>query len=354
VADDGDKTEAATPRRLQKARDGGNIPISREITTMVSLAALTIVMSSMAAGLSTRLVGRLAVFLSQLSRIDMSDHGIAAMRMAVLDAAYASMPVMLLAGAAGVAAMSLQTRFLLNTSRLVPDLSRLNPTRGLKRIFGMTNVIELGKSVLKLIVAGAICWHVLHAGLPALSQAPSWDAGTMLVRMAQQIMQVLLAVLALQATIAIGDISWVRYRYARDNRMSRFDVRQEQKDMDGDPRIKRRLRQIRMMRARKRMRDGVKRATVVITNPTHYAVALRYDKTEGNAPVVVAKGADSMAARIREAAGDFGVPLVANPPLARALYRVEIDAQIPAEHYRAVAEVIAYVWRLRHRAARAA
>jgi len=139
-------------------------------------------------------------------------------------------------------------------------------------------------------------------------------------------------------------------------RMSRQDLRDEQKETDGDPKIKARIRQIRMQRARKRMMAAVPNATVVITNPTHYAVALAYDRAKNAAPRVVAKGVDSMAARIREVAEASRVPLVANPPLARALYQVEVDRDIPAEHYQAVAEIIAYVWRLgqRNRQRRAA
>jgi flagellar biosynthesis protein FlhB len=142
-------------------------------------------------------------------------------------------------------------------------------------------------------------------------------------------------------------VLYVRFRHLRGLRMSRQEVREEHKELEGDPQIKARIKQIRFHRARKRMLAAVPRATVVVTNPTHYAVALAYDRARGGAPRVVAKGVDSMAARIRELAQDNRVPLVANPPLARALYRVELDTEIPAEHYKAVAEIIAYVWRLR-------
>jgi flagellar biosynthetic protein FlhB len=140
---------------------------------------------------------------------------------------------------------------------------------------------------------------------------------------------------------------WVRFRHARDMRMSKQDIRDEQKDADGNPHVKARIRRIRLIRARKRMMANVPKATVVVTNPTHYAVALLYDRATNPAPRIVAKGADSVAARIREVAEANGVPIVANPPLARTLYRLDLDTEIPAEHYKAVAEIIAYVWRLR-------
>ena len=160
--------------------------------------------------------------------------------------------------------------------------------------------------------------------------------------------------LAVQAVIVALDLFWVRLRHARALRMSREDIRQEQRETDGDPRVKGRLKQIRLQRGRKRMLAAVPKATVVLTNPTHYAVALVYDRARNAAPRVVAKGVDEMAARIRALAQESKVPLVANPPLARALYRVELDTEIPAEHYQAVAEIIAYVWRLRQRVREAA
>jgi flagellar biosynthetic protein FlhB len=140
---------------------------------------------------------------------------------------------------------------------------------------------------------------------------------------------------------------WVRFRHARDMRMSKQSVRDELKDTEGNPHVKARIRRIRVMRARRRMMAKIPTATVVVTNPTHYAVALVYDRIANPAPRIVAKGEDSLAARIREIAEANRVPVVANPPLARALYRLELDAEIPAEHYKAVAEIIAYVWRLR-------
>ena len=348
MAGDGeDKTEAPSGRRLQKARDEGNIPVSREVATLVSLGVLAVALSTLLPGIALGLAQRLSLLLARAGRIDMSDHGAMAIGLAGRALLSAALPIVLLAGAAGVSATMLQTGFVFHPDRLLPDLSRLDPRRGLKRLFGVTNLIELGKSLLKVIAAGAVCWSVLRAAVPGLQQISSLEAGAVLARMHGQVLQVLFRILALQAVIGLGDFAWVRYRHHRDLRMTRFDLRQENKDSDGDPRVKRRLRQIRALRARQRMREGVRRATVVVTNPTHYAIALQYDNSKNIAPVVVAKGMDSMAARIREMAREFGVPLMANPPLARALYQAELDAPIPPEHYRAVAELIAYVWRLR-------
>jgi len=161
----------------------------------------------------------------------------------------------------------------------------------------------------------------------------------------------MLAALVAFAGIAVLDLMWVRYRHASQLRMSKQELREEAKESEGDPTMKARRRQIRQAQGRRRMMSAVPRAAVVVTNPTHYAVALAYGG-DSAAPKVVAKGADAMAARIREAAQQAGVPLVANPPLARALWRLDLEAEIPPEHYQAVAEIIAYVWRQRGAAAR--
>ena len=198
----------------------------------------------------------------------------------------------------------------------------------------------------KIVVIGIVLWRVMLADLPRLMLAPFGDPNQILTRAAGPVLHVLLVVLAAQAVIAVLDYAWVILRHVRGLRMSRHDIQEEQKETEGDPRVKARLRQIRTIRARRRMMAAVPKATVVITNPTHYAVALAYDRAKHAAPRVVAKGVDSLAARIREAAEANRVPVVANPPLARALYRVEVDADIPAEHYQAVAAIIAYVWKL--------
>ena len=260
-------------------------------------------------------------------------------------------PIILGVLAASVAASLLQTGFLFNLTSLQPDLARLNPARGFKKIFGINGLVETGKSVLKLSVLGFATFHVLSAALPSLKGAIFWLPGQLASRIMQLVLQVALTLLEVQAVIASADTIWVRFRHAKQLRMSKQEVKDEAKEADGNPQIKQRLRQIRMTRARKRMMAAVPQATVVVTNPTHYAIALAYDRKKGGAPRVVAKGVDEVAARIREVAQDNKVPLVANAPLARALYAVELDAEIPAEHFKVVAEIIAYVWRLRGKVA---
>jgi flagellar biosynthesis protein FlhB len=345
-----DRTEAATPRRLQQAREQGKVPLSREVPALAALASTALVLMMMAPLAARDMAGRLSVFLAEAHRWDLSDGG----RGAVLGAAAAALrmaaPFVLAALAFGTAAVLLQTRGQLNTHALRPDLSRLSPLAGIRRLISLDSLVETGKSLVKLGAMALAAWLVLSGHLSGLAAASITDLRLLPAQAVRLILRVLFAILAVQAVIAAADVIWVRLRHARSLRMSRHDIREEIKETEGDPRIKHRLRQIRMQRARRRMLAAVPKATVVITNPTHYAVALAYDRATNAAPRVVAKGVDSMAARIREVAAAHRVPSVANPPLARALYRVELETEVPAEHYQAVAEIIAYVWGLGRRA----
>ena len=350
MSDKADRTEAPSARRLQRARDEGQAPISREATALAVLSAVALVLMMGAPTIALGLMRRMSVFIAQADRLD----PVIAIRLAAEAIVLATAPVILAAMLAGAIAVLLQTGFLIQLHSAAPDLARLNPTRGLKRIFSTTALLESAKSVVKITVVTWAAWQAIGSALPQLRQAMGWDAAMLADHVSHQMISLLLAMLAAQAVIATLDLLYVRLHHIRGLRMSRTELIEEHKEMEGNPQIKRRIRQIRMQRARRRMLRAVPKATVVVTNPTHYAVALAYDRTRGGAPRVVAKGVDSMAARIRELAQDNRIPLIANPPLAHALYLVELDAEIPAEHYKTVAEIIAYVWRLRGMAGRAA
>ncbi len=347
-SDQEDRTEAATPRRQLLAREEGRVPVSREVAAFAGLAAGWGILILTAPDSLGRLGAVLRVFLGRTHTLDVSDGGGLVLRQAALAALAAAAPLALGVLLAGTGSVLLQTGFLLNLTALVPDASRLNPLAGLRRLAGLDSLVEAVKSIAKIGAIGAAIWFVLSGDLRKLASAPLLDEAGLLREIGRGVGRVLLAGLAVQAVIAGADLFWVRFRHLRGLRMSKVDIRDEAKESDGDPKIKARIRQIRMQRARRRMLAAVPQATVVVTNPTHYAVALAYDRTRNAAPRVLAKGVDSMAARIREAAQAHGIPLVANPPLARALYRVELDQDIPAEHFQAVAEIIAYVWRLSH------
>jgi len=337
-----DRTEAATPRRLQKAREEGNVPVSRELSTFVGLASVTLALVMAAPGAVHDVAFRLSVLLSRAHELGDAS----ALRIAGQAWLRGVAPFVLAALLAGSAAVMLQTRFLLSTKNLRADFSRVSPRAGLRRLLGPDNLIEAGKSLAKVTVLGVVLWRIVQADLPSLLRLPLVSPNQLLASATTPVLHVLLAVLVAQAAIAAMDFFWVVLRHSRSLRMSRHDITEEQKETEGDPRIKARVRQIRLYRARRRMLAAVPKATVVITNPTHYAVALAYDRAKHAAPRVVAKGVDTLAMRIRDVAEENRIPVVSNPPLARALYRVEVDTEIPAEHYQAVAEIIAYVWRL--------
>ncbi len=344
-----DRTEAATPHRLQQAREQGQTALSREVPALVALAVLALILSLLAPMLARGLTQRLVPFLGAVGQLDAAGHPGLVFRAALRAGAFASLPVIALFAAAGAMATLLQTGFVLRPTALLPDITRLSPMAGLGRLFSLATLQRAGKDLVKVAAIGFALWHVLRGALPLLGGAPYWDAGTLAFHLIGEAWRVLVTLLLAQLVIAGADIFFERARHLRTLRMRREEVRREVKDTEGDPHIKGRLRLLRRQRAKKRMIAAVREATVVVTNPTHFAVALRYDRGANTAPVVVAKGMDDMAARIRAAAQEHKVPLVANPPLARALHEVPLDAEIPAEHYKAVAELIAYVWRLQGR-----
>ncbi len=326
----------------------GKSRVSREVPALAGLGAATLVLAVTGPVLGKRAIVRLgSVFEFPAQGDVVSALGNSCLTMAVLAG-----PIVLAVLAASVTTSLMQTGFVMNPGSLRPDIGRLSPGRGIKRVFGVTGLVEAGKSAAKLGVLGYAAFHALSTGLPSLREAVFWMPERLASRITHQVVQLALTLLGVQAVIAGADVIWVRYRHAQQLRMSKEEVRQDAKEADGNPQIKQKLRQIRMIRSRKRMLAAVPQATVVVTNPTHYAIALAYDRNKGGAPRVVAKGVDEVAARIREVAQDSRVPLVANPPLARALYLVEVDGEVPAEHFKVVAEIIAYVWRLRGQVAR--
>ena len=345
---DEERTEAATQRHLDQARDEGQVPVSREVATFASLAAVVLVLGYQSQASVQHLLPDLVALLAHAG--DASMLGEAALRPVSVGVLGAIMPLLGAALLAGAAAVLLQTKFLLSLAALQPKFSRVNPVVGFKRVFGFNGVVEIVKSLSKLGLLVTAMWIAISGDWSRLMRLPWQDAHGLPQAVARPAFHLFIATVCVQGIVAAADLGWVRFRHARDLRMSKQSIRDEIKDTEGNPHVKARIRRIRVMRARKRMMAKVPTATVVVTNPTHYAVALAYDRMTNPAPRIVAKGADSLAARIREVAEANGVPVVANPPLARALYRLDLDTEIPAEHYKTVAELIAYVWRLRRSA----
>ena len=344
-----DKTEDATPRRIEKAREEGQIAISREVVGFVALGFALIGMTLGLPPLGAELMRGMRGVLENGHQLQVGLVGTEMIRLGLL----ALLPVLALAMIGAIAGTMLQSRGLVSAKGLKPQFSRLSPASGIKRLLGAEGGIEFLRTLIKLGVIGAALWWAL--GDPqALRNALTLGPGDLLHLMISASMNLFIAALIAFAGIAVLDYLVVRFRHLHKLRMTRQELREEVKESEGDPMIKGRIKNLRMARARRRMMAAVPKAAVVITNPTHYAVALAYDENSQAAPKVVAKGTEAVAARIRALAGDSGVPLVSNPPLARALFKLELETEIPAEHYQAVAEIIAYVWRLRGRAGAAA
>ncbi len=346
-AEGGDRTEAATPRRLQRAREEGNVPISREVSGLAGLGAGALVLWMSFAGAGEHLGGILGNLIADCGQIDLSQGGARALAAELArPIAMLVLPVMGAATAAVVAATLLQSGFAMHPKSLMPELARVSPARGWKRVFAMTNLVETLKSLAKLAAFALVIRQIFLSHIRPMARSGLLPAGVIGHDLGHLALVVVLMMLAVQLVIAGADIAWVRFNRVRGLRMSRQDLRDENKESDGNPQVKGRLRAIRRARARQRMMIAVPTATVVLTNPTHYAVALSYQQGSKQAPKVVAKGADDVAARIRALAREHRVPLVSNPPLARTLFKVPLDQEVPREQFQAVAAVIAYIWRL--------
>lgn len=339
--DGADRSEAATPKRIERARNDGQVAMSREAAGWVALLLATI-----AAGVTLQTQGvvlmrTMRVTLESAHRLDM----VAAMAELTLAGFRLVMPVALAAALGAILATLVQTRFLVSAKALMPRLDKLSPLAGLKRLVGPEALAEFLRTLFKIGVVGAALWWAI-GDLRSLQGALHESAGALIGQASSAGLRLMMAALIAFAGVAMLDLLWVHYRHQQTLRMSKQDLKEESKESEGDPMIRARRRQIRDRASRTRMMAAVPRAAVVITNPTHYAVALAYGGGQA-APKVVAKGVDAMAARIRAAAEQAGVPLVANPPLARALHQLDLEAEIPAEHYQAVAEIIAFVWKRR-------
>ncbi len=342
-ADAEDRTEAPTPKRVERARSAGQVPLSRDAVGLATLLCATVagMLALPAMGAEWLRAVRVSLSAGAAGADAVGAQGLALLRVGALTA----LPVLLAVAVAAVAAAMAQTGGLVHGKALAPSLSRLNPLSGLKRLFGPKGAAEVLLGLAKTGVVGAAVWHALD--LDALLSALHRPAGGLLQDLGAALLRLFLHAAAAHAVLAAADVFWVRWRHLRQLRMSREDLRQEMRESEGDPHVKGRFRRLREGRARRRMLAEVPKAAVVVTNPTHYAVALAYEQGQSAPPRIVAKGVDAVAARIREAASEHGVPIVPNPPLARALWRLELDTEIPAERWQAVAEIIAFVLRLR-------
>lgn len=348
---DDDKTEEPTARKLDQAREKGDIIYTPEVGAALSLVVLTGVVAFMAGPITREMGHSFLGFIAMPDQYSAEPASLTAIFGAV------SLKVLLIFGmvmvalmVASIAARYVQDKPTFTGERMNPKLDKLNPMEGFKRVFGKQAAAQFLKSMAKLIIVGAAMVWALWPNDATLEQLSLLDVSAILPYVQERSVAMLMALAGASAVLAGIDYVFTRQSYMKRMRMSHREIKEEFRQSEGDPMVKAKLRQIRMERSRRRMIANVQNASVIITNPTHYAVALRYEQGETAAPVCLAKGVDAVAQRIREAAEEHDIPIVENPPLARALYAsADLDQPIPAEHYAAVAKVIGFVMRLARR-----
>jgi len=345
------KTEDPSQKKLEDARKKGDVVKSQEVTTWFMLAASGLLFGLMAIPSSGALTESLKLLMANADQYEVGGSAFGAffsgLAGSILLTALVPLFVLL---AFGVAGNLVQHMPVLSVEPIKPKLSKINPIEGFKRLFSSEALVNFAKGLIKLTVVSAVLWFTLQPDMSRMEPLITADPGTILLQFQELGLKIIGAVLAIVTIIAVADYVYQRNRWWERQKMTVQETRDEYKQMEGDPKIKGRIRAIRSERGRKRMMAQVPEATVVITNPTHYAVALKYDRDMA-APLCLAKGADAVALRIRELARAHDVPIVENPPLARALFAsVDADETIPAEHFKAVAQVIGFVMQLKRNA----
>lgn len=351
MADDSaqEKELPASQKRKQQAREKGQVARSRDLTSSLLLLGVAVLVTSLGGWFydTGRALLHTGLTVSAQAAQDPTAMLQAAGKVALIGALLLA-PVLALTFLAAAAGGVLMGGWVFSSEALAPDFSRLDPVRGLKRMVSLTGLGELGKALLKAVVigviAGLVLWHQREPLLGLLQVEPGL-AQTQLGLIAAK---AFLWIAAGTLLVAAVDVPWQLFQMNKRLRMSRQDLQDEMRESEGNPQIKQKIRALQQERARKRMMAAVPKADVVVTNPTHYAVALAYEEGKNRAPVVLALGADRVAARIREIAAEHGVPVVEAPPLARALFHhAELEQEIPVALYNAVALLLAYVYQLR-------
>ncbi|SCB53960.1 flagellar biosynthetic protein FlhB [Bradyrhizobium shewense] len=342
------QTEDPTQKRLDDALERGDVAKSQEINTWFMMAGGTLVVSTFSGSVGSGLLTPMRNLLANSWMIKTDGKALLALMQQIEFALLAAIGVpLLMLMLAAIAGNMLQHRLVWSAESLTPKFSKISPGAGFKRIFGKQAAANFLKGIGKLVLLGVVMTMILWPERHRMEAMVRLDPAAMLGASTSMTIHLLGAVVAALAIVAIADYFFQYRSWFQRQKMSLQEIKEEFKQSEGDPHIKGKIRQLRQQRAKKRMMAAVPKASVIITNPTHYSVALSYERGM-TAPICVAKGVDNLAFKIREIAREHDIPIVENVPLARALYAtVEIDQEIPTEHYHAVAEVIGYVMRLK-------
>lgn len=347
-ADPESKTEEATPRKLEEARRKGDVARSMDVPSWLALLAASMVLLYGGGWFATTLAEGMLPFIASPHAMTGGLEAGAGIELG-MRAVWGAVPLLgavaLAAIVGGAGGSLIQTGLIFTGEKMKPEWSKISPAAGFKRIFGVEGLVQFLKTLLKLIATCVVCWMVLKPHAGELQAMAAMSPAAILPFARDLAAALMIGSLVFLGFTAGADFLWQKFQFAKRMRMTKEELKEDFKQAEGDPHVKAKLKQIRHQRSRQRMMQAVPTATVIVTNPTHYSVALRYEPDQGDgAPVCVAKGVDALALRIREVAREHSVPIVENVPLARALYaQVEIDAVIPREHFEAAAKVIGFV-----------
>ena len=345
--DQSEKTEEPTEKKLEDARERGEVVQSQEIRSAAMFAAATILLVTIFPAAMSGVSSHLTIFLAKPHALPGADGGLGLLLYRTVAAVAGEMAIPIIVIVLIVLASILcQVGFMWSPKVLEPNLSKLNPIKGIKKVVSAKNFVEFLKSMLKFGSTLLVLYVVVTPEVPRLVMIGGLEVPQILDHIFYMVRNLFMAMVLLVTIIALLDYVYQRHEFMKKNRMARTEVKDEHKQTQGDPHVRAKIRQIRAERGRQRMIQAVPEADVVITNPTHFAVALKYDMDTMAAPELVAKGVNLIAFNIRSIAEESNVPIVENPPLARALYAgVEIGQALPEEHYKAVAEIIGYIYR---------
>ncbi len=350
MADDMEKTEEPTPKKIEDARKKGNVPKSQDTAGVVTLFVAILVSMMLFGFVSEELFDATRYFFTLIGTpIDK----LKAVELAIVTAKVvflSVLPIAVAVAVAGIIGNVAQIGFLFTTEPLTPDLKKIDPIKGTKNLFSLKKIVDGIKNSFKAFVVLGVGFIFFFRFIEELPTVALFALPQQLLWLAQKMIVLALVMLFVLAVFALIDLVITRRRYFEGLKMSKQEIKDEMKNMEGDPLIKAKIRQIQMEASKKRMMAEVPSADVVVTNPTHYAVALKYDQAKHHAPVVVAKGADQIALQIKKIAREHNVHIVENPPLARTLYaQVDVDKPIPEELFATVAELLAYVYKMEKR-----
>lgn len=346
-----DKTENATPKQLSEARSKGNVPKSAEFNSIFILFTGLMTLYMLSGQFFLKITHGFRIFYQEIATFEMSRNGFHYYISLGADAVMGLIaPLVVIIALVGIGVNVAQTGFLFTTKPLVPDFKKLNPIAGFKKFVSLKSLVELLKSIFKVVIVAAIAYFTLKGEQERLLLLVYQDVSEILKFTGQVVFQIGIRTVSALLILAIFDLYYQRWQYKKDLKMTKQQVKDEQKQAEGDPLVKGHIRSLRLKRARERMMQSVAEADVVITNPTELAIALKYDIESTNAPVVLAKGARLLAAKIKKIAKENDIPIYENKPLAQSLFKIcEIGKEIPFELFHAVAEVFAYVYQMKNK-----